>query len=1019
MFKGLAGIKKVVKGGFNVVAETSSQLADQVVNDPNNSKDSIKENIKKKVQGGVAAVVGAKESSAPVRTEAKDKTLKVAHDIKHYGAFSEDVLGYSDPTNELRKAVKKKEKAAKKARKEKKKKTGKKEDLFDPENLAKYKKELEEKRKAAETADKASDASSNKDETEDVIKQVDSAFATPDNRSPYISKANTPKEEKEEWQLFKSLTSGVDSIIQQKKSELEELKLDSYFQKKPTSESKSAQEQEADQKQARKKVWVDLDQEEFDDFDGVLSAEEDSQEGRSLKSKDSKSSDQVQKKLEKNHSASSEEENSIDEKKEDDIGLVEIPEDDPFDLDEEVELFNTDFVEALANVKLAVIPDSPTFEDDADDPFNTAIADDIIKKDLSEKKKLDTKLKFEGLGSVADVLSGKAESVDKSFIEHTVRKKRRRANRINLIAESESEITAIEDIGVIEIKVTNGESESILIDEVNKDSLSTGIVEVLATTPINECNKSEGEKEKSIDVSEFENIEDNDNKQQALTSNVAILAGELGTAKEESEDEFDAAFDALAKESVTKTKIQEIEKTFENDEDLFDTSAADRILNLASLTDKVPEEPDEIEELANFDDPFDTSAFDEITTGVEEELEFDSLAFRRPEVIITPSELTVLPQKSRKKKSKGEDNPFGQKTASSTDDNWTAFKEPPKRPPPPNRPPKPLPSPVLKTIQLDPSQRPSVVVKAPSNDSIKSWNCAVADSLIHKSQLEAQEAALQEESEESDEDDPFDTTEYDHKVPDIPEEESEDPFDTSNIGELVPGEAEIKALGAEGKIDLLGDNENTLETKTLEPQLEEPDPFDTDFASKVLPNKGDPFDTSFVESGEPGKAEIRALEEEFIDKEEEFEVRNKRELQSLNKVIAKGSAGRARPYGNLEAKLQIKVPDIADKHQEEEEVQEETEDEIDPFDTSIVDKVIPVRSVKKLKALSVEDDEFDPTLTFKAAKQKIEEELDPFDTSIAGEVIPELKSPEPPPSPPKQAIETQISTDSDDFDPRR
>ncbi|CAB4064062.1 unnamed protein product [Lepeophtheirus salmonis] len=443
-------------------------------------------------------------------------------------------------------------------------------------------------------------------------------------------------------------------------------------------------------------------------------------------------------------------------------------------------------------------------------------------------------------------------------------------------------------------------------------------------------------RKKSIDVSEFENIEDNDNKQQALTSNVAILAGELGTAKEESEDEFDAAFDALAKESV-------------------------------------PEEPDEIEELANFDDPFDTSAFDEITTGVEEELEFDSLAFRRPEVIITPSELTVLPQKSRKKETTiGLHSKNLLSVHLLLTDLLSLF-----------------PHLFLKTIQLDPSQRPSVVVKAPSNDSIKSWNCAVADSLIHKSQLEAQEAALQEESEESDEDDPFDTTEYDHKVPDIPEEESEDPFDTSNIGELVPGEAEIKALGAEGKIDLLGDNENTLETKTLEPQLEEPDPFDTDFASKVLPNKGDPFDTSFVESGEPGKAEIRALEEEFIDKEEEFEVRNKRELQSLNKVIAKGSAGRARPYGNLEAKLQIKVPDIADKHQEEEEVQEETEDEIDPFDTSIVDKVIP------------------------AAKQKIEEELDPFDTSIAGEVIPELKSPEPPPSPPKQAIETQISTDTE------
>ena len=46
----------------------------------------------------------------------------------------------------------KKEKAAKKARKAKKKKTGKKEDLFDPENLLKYKEELEQKKKERDAA---------------------------------------------------------------------------------------------------------------------------------------------------------------------------------------------------------------------------------------------------------------------------------------------------------------------------------------------------------------------------------------------------------------------------------------------------------------------------------------------------------------------------------------------------------------------------------------------------------------------------------------------------------------------------------------------------------------------------------------------------------------------------------------------------------------------------------------------------------------------------------------------------
>ena len=60
---------------------------------------------------------GAHEIRDKVGDENVDKvqttTKDVAHNIKHYGAFGEDVLGYSDPQKELRKAVKAKEKAAK------------------------------------------------------------------------------------------------------------------------------------------------------------------------------------------------------------------------------------------------------------------------------------------------------------------------------------------------------------------------------------------------------------------------------------------------------------------------------------------------------------------------------------------------------------------------------------------------------------------------------------------------------------------------------------------------------------------------------------------------------------------------------------------------------------------------------------------------------------------------------------------------------------------------------------------
>ena len=100
------------------------------------------------------------------------------------------------------------------------------------------------------------------------------------------------------------------------------------------------------------------------------------------------------------------------------------------------------------DIKLAVIPDDPIFDDD-DDPFNTAIADEIFKKDKAEKRKEATKLKFTGLSSVADVLSGKADKVDPSLIEHSTKRKRRRANRINLIGEQETDLTKREEIGMV------------------------------------------------------------------------------------------------------------------------------------------------------------------------------------------------------------------------------------------------------------------------------------------------------------------------------------------------------------------------------------------------------------------------------------------------------------------------------------------------------------------------------------------------------------------------------------------
>ena len=160
MFK---GFKNIVKGGISTVTEKGSDIAGSVVGDPDLGTTGIKNKFKDarsqlKGEGKLGQFVseGADDIADKVGEarieDGKDLVKDAAHNAKHYGAFGENFLGYSDPTKDLRKAVKAKEKAAKKAKKAKKKKGEKEEDLFDPANLAKYKAELEEKKRQAEAA---------------------------------------------------------------------------------------------------------------------------------------------------------------------------------------------------------------------------------------------------------------------------------------------------------------------------------------------------------------------------------------------------------------------------------------------------------------------------------------------------------------------------------------------------------------------------------------------------------------------------------------------------------------------------------------------------------------------------------------------------------------------------------------------------------------------------------------------------------------------------------------------------
>ena len=360
-----------------------------MVSDPATSRTQIKENLKNLAKGGVATVVerGGDVLSAEQAGHSKDKAKEYAHNVKHYGAFAEDYLGFDDPNKELRKAVKAKEKAAKKARKAKKKAEkakggkGKKggEDLFDPANLARYKKELEEKRKAAEEAaaeghDSDTDEEKAKSGDEaaeeeglrlDLARPVAAAKSSEENSAaptPARSRVTSPKDDTEDWKKFLDLTSGVDSLIQKSKHELEEIKQDSYYQAKKERLHDDTREAKEKKSRQKKKAWVDLDAEGFEDHDGEVFDEKEREKelaGGESSSESEEGGEKVELPEEDEQEAkeSQEEGEKEDEEDEKKPELFKEPSVEEYvDPDEDDALFNTDFVTDITTgkVQLAV-----------------------------------------------------------------------------------------------------------------------------------------------------------------------------------------------------------------------------------------------------------------------------------------------------------------------------------------------------------------------------------------------------------------------------------------------------------------------------------------------------------------------------------------------------------------------------------------------------------------------------------------------------------------------------------------
>ena len=177
----------------------------------------------------------------------------------------------------------------------------------------------------------------------------------------------------EELEKFKALTAGVDDILRKSQGDLDRIKKDSFFQKKPTpSELKLQAEEEGKKYKNSENQWV-----EFEDKNNLGGESRD------------------------NLNKEQEEESESD-----------------YEFDNNDDIFDTTYVDALekSEVKLVFVPeDDDIIKPGEPDPFDTSSAEEILKKVQEEEEKKKRQI---SLGLAVQVLTGRAER-DKSILEES------------------------------------------------------------------------------------------------------------------------------------------------------------------------------------------------------------------------------------------------------------------------------------------------------------------------------------------------------------------------------------------------------------------------------------------------------------------------------------------------------------------------------------------------------------------------------------------------------------------------
>lgn len=273
----------------------------------------------------------------------------------------------------------------------------------------------------------------------------------------------------DEWQKFKALTAGVDSIIKQKQEELDHIKSTSFFQRVSTpSEKKREEEQKEKEEQAVKDAVEKEKQEEL-------------------------AKQEAEKKADVLAGA-----------------VVELSESES---EEEEDIFDTAYIDVIAAAEVGLVNvDSPVEEEaDGPDPFDTSYADKVIKgPEVSKRGK-----KLVNIGSAVEVLTGRVDTVS------TVSSSRRpRRGPQNLLLEN------FDDAGATEADVVPEPPKNTLLDGPADEIPDIPIdLSVSLHLQFQQQKREEEEKkqEESVNLDEFDDLK---NKKVEDDDEFAQLAAE-------------------------------------------------------------------------------------------------------------------------------------------------------------------------------------------------------------------------------------------------------------------------------------------------------------------------------------------------------------------------------------------------------------------------------------------------------------------------------------------------------------